>query len=338
MYKSLVLILMMTWHVSAHAAEVVIPGYVLDSFSPSHSIPDPIREARVLALANRTFPNLSSQLAASELLSRASENPSMRGNLRGRLAEEVFHKNYQSEGWEPVRSKIAPENDFKRRLPNGTMEGAQVKVHAKVGDYIRSMKYDSKAERFVVPDDHYAELKRDFEVRRQGALRGGDAAKADYYTQQSARLMKLGKNFSELDNAIEASARHYRAIAVATARAGKALPFIGIALAVVDGSIQTVEFANGKTNVSDYLQGVSKVAVGGVASWYVATTASNLVLAAGATGLVPVIVVVVAGGATYLVVDWTIDYTAKSLTYIPLSDKELEMIWPANTPRSLRRG
>jgi len=136
---------------------------------------DPVKASQVLELAERTFPNLSVQLEAAQLLERAAMDPSVRGNLRGRLAEHVFEQVQSANGWKRVAKFNAPENDF-WNLSAG--RGAQIKVHSDIGDYHRSMKSDRLAEHFVVPDDHYDLLKRDLELRRDGALRSGDHAKA----------------------------------------------------------------------------------------------------------------------------------------------------------------
>ncbi|MDP3087081.1 MAG: hypothetical protein Q8M99_02645 [Methylotenera sp.] len=328
----LVFVVLLASSLLAQSGETKLSRSTLPELYPTSVINDPIREARILSLAKTTFPNLASQLNSADLLKRAVHDPSMRGNLRGRLAEEIFDKNFSSNGWKHVASKTAPQNDFWRKLPDGTLEGAQVKVHADVNDYIRSMIKDNKAEKFVVPDDHYTTLKKEYETRRLGALRGGNVEKAGGYALQSSRLMKLGRNFNELERAVVTSAEHYRAITVALQQAGKSLSFVGITVGVIEGSIATVEFAKGKTDVSTYITKIAKMGVGGVSSWYVGMTAAEMAASAGAVGLVPVAVAILVGGATYLVVDWGIDQTAKSLSFAKLTDGQLKMIWPSNVP------
>ncbi len=315
----------------ASAAEVVIAEPEFARIYPPPTAADPIRAARVLALAEQTFPNLSSQLSNADLLKRAVDDPSMRGNLRGRLAEELFKKNFAAQGWEPVRSAIAPQNDFKR-WSNGRLEGAQVKVHANTGDYFRSMVVDHKAEWFVVPDDHYDILKREYAIRREGALRGGDQVKAESYARESNRLRKLGYTFNQLEGAVTGSAKHYRSIAMAMQQAGKAASFVAITLGVIEGGIATYEFANGRTDVVSYVGKIAKVGVGGITSWYVGMSAAELAIKAGAAGQAPVAIAIVVGAATYLVVDWAIDGTAKSMSVAKLTDGQLRTIWPENVP------
>jgi len=321
---------------SCAALEAVVSGPSMPDLFPSNkaSVNDPIREARVLSLANSTFPNLAAQLNSADLLQRAVADPSMRGNLRGRLAEAIFAKNHSSEGWRPVASKTAPQNDFWRKLPNGRLEGAQIKVHADINDYFRSMMKDNKAEKFVVPDDHYESLKKVYEIRRQGALKGGDISKAGYYAHQSSRLMKLGRSFGELEGAVVGTAKHYRAISVVLQQAGKSLSFVGIAVALVEGTIATVEFAKGKSDVSTYITKVAKIGIGSASGWYVGMTAAEMAATAGASGMMPIAVAIVVGGVTYLVVDWAIDQTAKYLATAKLSDSQLKSIWPADVPIS----
>ena len=53
---------------------------------------DPIHAAQVMQAVNRTFPNLSEDLKISDLVRKAAADPTMRGNLRGRLAEDDFLK------------------------------------------------------------------------------------------------------------------------------------------------------------------------------------------------------------------------------------------------------
>jgi hypothetical protein len=217
-------------------------------------------------------------------------------------------------------------------LPNGKLEGAQVKVHADVHDYIRSMIKDNKAEKFVIPDDHYEALRKDYEMRRQGALRGGNVKKAEEYAHQSSRLKKLGRNFNELEGAVMTSAKHYRAIAMTLQQTGKSLSYIAIAMGVIEGYIATVEFAEGKTDVSTYVTEIGKIGVRGVSAWYVGMAAAKMAAGAGAAGLVPIAVAILIGGVTYLVVDWAIDQTAKSLSLAKLSESEMKVIWPKNVP------
>ena len=329
--RNLLAVVAMALPLCSLSSEVSVPH--LGLLSPTVPVGDPIREAQVLTLAKKTFPNLASDLSNAEVLRRAVEDPSMRGNLRGRLAEEIFEKLHGREGWTRVDNPFAQQNDFKR-LINGRWEGAQIKVHADTHDYIRSMMVkDTLAERFVVPDDHYDILKREYAVRREAALRGGNIVKAEEYARQSDRLMKLGHTFRELDGAIATSAKHYRAIAAAVWRAGKGVSFIAIALGVVEGTIATYEFASGKTDVVAYATKLGKVGIGGVASWIVAMKALELATTAGATGLAPVAVAIVVGTATYLVVDWAFDQTVKSLSVAEISDREVNLVWPPGVPR-----
>src|SRR5204862_135729 len=157
-------------------------------------------------IAEMTFPNIASESHYAELLHKAFSDPSMRGNLRGRIAEEDWINRNAKDGWQAVKKRNAPQNDAWRRV-DGKLDGAQVKVHAEWQDYIRSMQKDSKAERFVLPDDHYALVYKELETRRLGALRGGLPEKAAGYLRQQMRLTKMGRTFNEIDGAIGSAAK-----------------------------------------------------------------------------------------------------------------------------------
>ena len=295
---------------------------------------DPIRAAQVLDVAETTFPNLARDLDSAELFSRVMSDPSMRGNLRGRLAEEIFAKNYASDGWARVRAPNAPENDFYRRLPKGGLEGAQIKVHATPSDYFRSMRADSKAERFVVPDDHFDLLKKELQIRREGALRGGLIAEAQYYAEQESRLMKLGRTFAELDNGITVTAQRFRSISAAVRQAGQAASFIAIAFAVVEGSIAVYDLAVGKDDVLTFARRVGKIGLAGGGAWVVSRAAAKAVASAGASGSAPVAVAIVVATVAYLVLDWAVDKSLDSLSVAKLTVEDLRKISALGMPRS----
>jgi hypothetical protein len=251
----------------------------------------------------------------------------MKGNLRGRIAEEDWLRRNAGEGWKKVRNPNAPQNDA-FRFTNGQLEGAQIKVHSNWRHYLRSMQNDHKAERFILPDDHFEFVYKEFEGRRIGALRGGLTEKAAAYERQIQRLTKLGRRFAELDGAIEVTARHYGRIATALRVAGKAAPFVGIALALLDGGITVYEVAAGKAEVDELVARLGKLLVGGAASWVVGDVAMATALAAGATGAVPVAVAILVGTATYLVIDWCIDLTKDSLRVGYLTVDDVKRVWP----------
>lgn len=313
----------------ARAAARAAPPAVAEAVTSSAAAvaEDPILAAQVLAAAEKTFPNLAADLENAELLRKAALDPTMRGNLRGRIAEAEWIKRNAKDGWRPVRNPIAPENDA-CRFVDGRLEGAQVKVHADWKKYINSMQQDSKAERFVVPDDHYDLVLKELEARRIGALRGGLTEKAAWYGQQQKRLTRMGRNFAELDEAIVAATKHYGRIATALRIGGKAASFLGIAIGLLDSGIAVYEVATGRAEVEDLVRHVSKTVIGGAASWAAAEAALNTAAAVGASGAVPVAVAVVIATGTYLVIDWAIDAVADALKATPLSTQDVERIWP----------
>ena len=126
---------------------------------------DPIFAAQVLAAAERVFPNLSAELDNAKLLRKAATDPVIRGSLRGRIAEEDWFNRNAKDGWKPVKSPNAPQNDA-FRFVNGRLEGAQVKVHTNWHNYIRSMEEDHRSERFVLPNDHFLLVSEELESRR----------------------------------------------------------------------------------------------------------------------------------------------------------------------------
>ncbi len=313
----------------AAAVRVPKPGLELGAhgIGIGTTIADPIEAAQVLASAERTFPNLAADLENAELLRKAASDPSIRGNLRGRIAEEDWISRNAKDGWRRVRSGNAPQNDA-YRFVNGRLEGAQVKVHADWHDYIRSMRSDNKAEHFVLPDDHFELVYRDLETRRIGALRGGLTEKAVQYSVEQKRLAKMGRTFSELDGAIGSAAKHYGRIAKALRAGGKAASFVGVALALLDGGIAVYEVATGKAEVEELITKLSKAAVGGAAAWAIGEAGAGLAVAAGATGAVPVAVAIVLATGTYLVVDWAIDRVADSLRVASVTPDDLKRLWP----------
>lgn len=296
---------------------------------PPAPVGNPITAAQTLELAERTFPSLADELTSAELMTRATSDPRVRGNLRGRLAEEIFERRNATAGWKRTPDARAPQNDFWNVARN---EGAQIKVHADVGDYHRSMRVDDKAERFVVPDDHYDILKRDLAERRAGALRGGDLVKAEYYRVQDARLEKLGCTFAELDGSITATATHYRQLSVAMRQMRSAGSFIAIAAMVAEGGIAIYDFAEGKDDVLAFVGNIGKIGVVTAATWATWVAASNLAIAAGATGNVPVAVAILAAGATVVVVDWAFDHAADSLSVATLSTADRQRLWASSAP------
>lgn len=190
-------------------------------------IPEPITRADVYTVANKTFPKLAADI---ENFRRISSDPTLRGSLRGRIAELDWINRNAKNGWRLVKSAIAPQNDA-YRFVNGRLEGAQVKVHKDWHNYIRSMRKDNLAERFVLPDDHFDLVYRELEIRRVGALRGGLVEKAAEYGRQQQRLTKMGRTFAELDDPIGTADRAIRL----KYRAARGVAVLGLAGAVALG-------------------------------------------------------------------------------------------------------
>jgi hypothetical protein len=296
---------------------------------PVTVVPDPIHAAQVLAAAEKTFPNLIAELENVELMRKAAADPGLRGNLRGRLAEMEWHKRNAKDGWWPSKKPNAPQNDFVRWNPDaGRLEGAQLKVHKDWRRYISSMKKDGKAERFVIPDDHYELVLEELKRREASAFKRGLAEEAAYYAKQQQRLTRMGRTFAELDNAIENTAKHLGRIAKTLRLAGKAASFVGIALALLDDGMAVYEYASGKTEVDALMARLGKSVVGGASAWAIGDLAATGALAAGATGAVPVAIAIVVGGVTYLAVDWAIDKVADSIRVGRLTAEDIKRLWP----------
>ena len=291
--------------------------------------PNPIESAQVLAAAEKTFPNLFQDLKHSELLQKAAADPTLRGNLLGRIAEEDLFLHDKS--WTPTRRRNAPQNDgwrWTQSRGGWTMEGVQVKVRKNWRKYIRDMMHhDTKAELFAIPDDHYRPVWDDLEKRRAGALRGGLTEKAADYAKQQQRLMKLGRSFSDYENALDSAAKHFKSVSAAFRNAGKAASFVGVAVALLDGGCAVYELAQGKINGGKFLAKVSKAGVASLSSYYVASVAASYAVTLGATGAVPVVVAIVVGTATYLVVDWTFDRATVALQGGILSEQDVHNLW-----------
>ncbi len=308
---------------ATHPAPPVVPT----DLTGGTSVFDPIRAAQVLAAADKTFPNLTADLGIAELLRKAVADPTLRGSLRGRIAEADWLKRNAKDGWQPVANPNAPQNDAWRRVGSKS-EGAQVKVHADPHDYIRSMQKDYMAERFVLPDDHFTLVYNELETRRLGAISGGLTEKAANYARQQQRLTKIGRTFAEIDGSLEVAARHFERIERAVRAAGKAASFVGIALAILDGGIAIYEVAIGKAEVDELVTRLGKAVVGGASSWAVGELAAGAAASAGATGAVPIAVAIIVGTATYLVIDWAIDATAASLKVGYLTTDDVKRVWP----------
>lgn len=166
-----------------------------------------IEPAQVIAMARQTFPNKSKGLTDSELFRWIQSDPNHIGQLRGRLEEKDFFTRNPS--WNPVKSKIASQNDGWRwvnGVVDGQKEGVQVKVRSNWKDYYREMQKDHKAEYFAIPDDQFDLVYNDLETRRLGAIRGRQTAKAERYAIDQQRLRKLGRTFEQLDRSIQATA------------------------------------------------------------------------------------------------------------------------------------
>lgn len=241
-----------------------------------------IDSAAIESAAKLAFPNLSSEMTIDELLNKAGSDGSMRGNLRGRFAERDWIERNNGDGWKATRSKNAPENDAWRRT-NGKLEGAQVKVHADWKDYIRSMRSDTKAEHFVIPDDHHKLVAADLAERLAGAERGGQMDKAAEYRKMQSRLKPLGRTFGELDQAIEdaaLAARQATKVAADTSKAasiaedagklskvGKVLGVVGVVGAVSQGhqgveEIRQGDVVKGAVNLTGATANLTSAAAG----------------------------------------------------------------------------
>ena len=263
-----------------------------------------IPRSRAESAVKEAFPKLGTQLSPEELAAKIEASPSMRGNLRGRLAELDWGARHKQSGWLKTASRTAPENDFWNLRLN---EGTQVKVHNDPADYLRSMKADSKAERFVIPDDHLKIVQSDLDERIAGAKRGGQLDKVKYYEAQKARLRPLGRIFSELDDAATLVLRHPRA-----SWAARVLPIAGGVVAAgalvgfIEGGIAVYQWNAGNINdaqLNDQLwrAGYQAVAASGV-------TGVILLAAPGA----PFLLVAIPAVVTAVVVDMTFDWATES--------------------------
>jgi hypothetical protein len=310
---------------------------------------DPISAAQVQAAAEAAFPNLTVDIGYAETLRKAADDPSLRGTLRGEIAESLWLERNAKYGWKPVKSPNAPQNDG-YRIVNGKLEGAQIKTHADWHDYVRSMLKDNKAEYFVVPDDQIDQVFQEWERRRVGALRGGLAEKAAECVRQEGRLRKFGNTFTEIDRSIDAAieiecaavsmpdsgltaviiaaAERNGEAAALTVIGGKVASFVGVAVFLLDGGMAVYDVAVGKAQVDELVTRLVKSGVGGLASWAIADAAASAAIGAGATGAVPVAIAIVVGTATYLVIDWSIENIRESIKINSLTNNDMSRLWP----------
>ena len=140
----------------------------------------------------------------------------------------------------------------------------------------------------------------------------------------------MGRTFAQVDGAIGSAAKHYERIATAIRAGGKAASFVGIALSLLDGGIAVVEVATGKAEVAELATKLSKVAVGGAASWAMGDFIAGAATTAGATGAIPVAVAIVMATGTYVVIDWAFDQLTESLKVANLSADDVKRIWPVD--------
>ena len=191
-----------------HGCELLIkPRTRLPTYARAAAVNSGLIEpAQVIAMARKTFPNKSQGLDDSELFRWIQSDPNHMGQLRGRLAEKDFFM--RNPRWNPVKSKIASQNDGWRwvnGVVGGRQEHIQIKVRSYWKDYYSAMQTDDEAKFFAIPDDHFDAVHGDLESRRRGAIRGGQTAKAARYAHEEQRLIKLGRTFEQLDRSIKAA-------------------------------------------------------------------------------------------------------------------------------------
>ena len=119
--------------------------------------------------------------------------------LYGDMAEALFLES--NPDWNYVSKPNAPQNDVWKRIPGQRRPiGGQVKFHrnGRPSTYLRDMRSDHRANRFIVPDDHVGPLKELIERRKQYALQRGDLQEYEWLAQQKARVSPLGHTSDEV--------------------------------------------------------------------------------------------------------------------------------------------
>jgi hypothetical protein len=217
----------------------------------------------------------------------------------------------------------APENDV-WRLQFGKLEGGQIKAHsdANPARYMRDMLKDTKAEYFIVPDDHVAPLRQGIQQRITAASAAGDGREAMAWQRELARVQPLGRTYAELETAVTRSAQAtVRCCAVETA-GGTAM----IALSV-DGVVLGYRCAHGKLTPSQAQEGATEaIAKAGAVG---VVTAAAIMAGANPVG----ITVIVVGGVVYLVAEYAIEELRPSYTSTPLTAAQIDRAMPVGWQR-----
>jgi hypothetical protein len=113
-----------------------------------------------------------------------------------------------TEGWNPVAKQNAPQNDL-WKYENGRRIGAQVKTNIK-GDpatYVREMRKDYRAEKFLIPDDHYEPTLQHLRQKAEQARAAGDTIEVAFFERQAQRLGKIGATYTQLESEAQFAAK-----------------------------------------------------------------------------------------------------------------------------------
>jgi hypothetical protein len=251
-------------------------------------------------------------LAARRILA----DPVKQAQAVGHLAEEDFV--VRNPAWRKTAAANAPENDVWRWF-RGRLEGGQIKTHAD-GDplkYMRDMRTDTKAEQFLVPDDHIDALMAKIRRRIEIADLGANDAEASFWREQIKRATRLGRTYSELKGAVVRFGQiTVRSAALKAAGAGFLLTV------AVDGSIVAYRSANGElTPLQTEAAGAEALTKGALVGG-----ATYIAVVAGANPIG--ITVIVVGGVVYIAADYAISELRPAYGSSPMTPADIEQVLP----------
>lgn len=169
----------------------------------------------------RKHPKLlkGSRSTARDVMLRAYSTRNGLNRLNGSLAEAIFlDKNPE---WGYVKNPNASQHDIYRWVDGRpTPVNGQVKFYEEFSSsrYADAMQKDSRAHRFIVPDDHVEPLKKYLKAKEEEMIRAGNKDEANRYRRDYARVLPIGATSDEIkaerDQAIKEMNTEKRAVYV----------------------------------------------------------------------------------------------------------------------------
>lgn len=122
-------------------------------------------------------------------------------------------------GWKPTSKPNFSQVDV-YNYENNRFIGVQVKTHGNtnwkgspkpleglVREYVKDMEVDNKANKFLIPDDHYEPTLQHLREMAEQARAAGDTNKAAFFERQAQRLGKIGATYDQLESEAQLAAK-----------------------------------------------------------------------------------------------------------------------------------